>query len=79
MADSSYLLENRKIEAAQRFTALSALFDPVILRQFNACGVATGWQCWKVGAGGATLVRKIAELIGHSGRVLAIDIAAPCR
>ncbi|MCL2658434.1 MAG: methyltransferase domain-containing protein [Betaproteobacteria bacterium] len=74
MSGSDYLLENRKAEAAQRFAALSALFDPVTLRQFDACRMAAGWRCWEVGAGGAALVRKIAERAGHAGRVLATDI-----
>jgi hypothetical protein len=36
MSDPDYLLVNRKAEAAQRFAALSVLFDPVTLRQFDA-------------------------------------------
>ena len=73
---TDYLLENRKTEAAQRFASLSALFDPVTLRQFDACGMADGWRCWEVGAGGPALVRMIAERVGHTGHVLATDIDA---
>jgi ubiquinone/menaquinone biosynthesis C-methylase UbiE len=74
MSDTDYLLENRKTEAAQRFASLSALFDPGTLRQFDACGMAAGWRCWEVGAGGSALVRMIAERVGQAGRVLATDI-----
>lgn len=74
MSDTDYLLVNRKTEAAQRFAALSALFDPVTLRQFDACGLAGGWRCWEVGAGGPALVRMIAERVGDAGSVLATDI-----
>ena len=74
MAEEGYLLENRKSEAAERFTALSALFDPGTLRQFDACGMAEGWRCWEVGAGGPALVRKIAARVGDAGHVLATDI-----
>lgn len=74
MAGLDYLLENRKKEAAQRFTSLSALFDPVSLRQFDACGMVAGWRCWEVGAGGPALVRKIAGRVGPAGYVLATDI-----
>lgn len=76
MADSGYLLENRKKEAAQRLALLSALFDPASLRQFDACGMTRGWRCWEVGAGGPSLVRKIAERVGDTGSVLATDIDA---
>lgn len=74
MSVNEYLLENRKREAAVRFTALSKLFDPGTLRQFDACGVTAGWRCWEVGAGGPSLVRKMAGLVGRTGRVLATDI-----
>ena len=76
MPETDYLLENRKTEAAQRFAALSALFDPATLRQFDACGMAEGWRCWEVGAGGSALVRAIAGRVGHAGQVLATDIDA---
>jgi ubiquinone/menaquinone biosynthesis C-methylase UbiE len=71
---SDYLLENRKPGAAERFAALSSLFDPVTLRQFDACGMAPGWRCWEVGAGGSALVRAVAERVGRAGHVLATDI-----
>jgi SAM-dependent methyltransferase len=76
MAETDYLLENRKAEAAQRFAALSALFDPGTLRQFDACGMREGWRCWEVGAGGSALVRAVAARVGPEGRVLATDIDA---
>jgi ubiquinone/menaquinone biosynthesis C-methylase UbiE len=69
----SYLLDNQRIEAGQRLAALSAIYDPVSLRQFSACGICDGWRCWEVGAGGAALIQKIAECVGPTGRILAID------
>jgi SAM-dependent methyltransferase len=74
MSDTDYLLENQKTEAMQRFAALSALFDPVTLRQFDACGMAAGWHCWEVGAGGPALIQMLAERVGHAGHILATDI-----
>ena len=76
MSATDYLLENRKAEAAQRFAALSALFDPGTLRQLDACGMAAGWRCWEVGSGGSALVRVIAARVGGAGHVLATDIDA---
>jgi SAM-dependent methyltransferase len=76
MSDTDYLLENRKVEAAERFAALSALFDPGTLRQFDACGITHGWRCWEVGAGGSSLVRTVAQRVGPGGHVLATDIDA---
>lgn len=76
MSATDYLLENRKTEAAKRFAALSALFDPGTFRQFDACGMAAGWRCWEVGSGGSALVRAIAARVGGEGHVLATDIDA---
>ena len=74
MTTTGYLLQNARTEAAERFAALSALFDPVTLRQFDACGIAAGWRCWEVGAGGPGLVQAIAARVGPTGHVLATDI-----
>lgn len=76
MSESDYLLGNGKTEALERLAALSALFDPVTLRQFDACGMARGWHCWEVGAGGPALVQAMAKRVGPDGRVLATDIDA---
>ncbi len=69
-----YLLDNRALEAEQRFDSLAALFDPVTFRHLGALGIAAGWSCWEVGAGGTTVLRGLAERVGPSGRVLATDL-----
>jgi SAM-dependent methyltransferase len=72
--DEGYLLQNQQAEAGKRFDALSELFDPVTFRHLVAVGVAPGWACWEVGAGGASVPRWLAAQVGASGRVLATDI-----
>ncbi|HVW34745.1 MAG TPA: SAM-dependent methyltransferase, partial [Acidimicrobiia bacterium] len=42
MADSPYLLDNRRDEAGDRFAALAAVFDPLTIRHFDLLGVAPG-------------------------------------
>lgn len=74
MAESPYLLDNRKEEAGDRFTALAELYDPVTIRHFDTLGVGEGWQCLEVGAGGGSIVRHLSERVGANGRVLATDI-----
>jgi SAM-dependent methyltransferase len=74
VTNPNYLLDNRKVEAGQRFAALSAIYDPISWRQFHACGMAAGWHCWEVGAGGVALIQKLAEWVGPTGRILATDI-----
>jgi SAM-dependent methyltransferase len=74
MTESPYLLDNRKDEAADRFTALAALYDPMTISHFDTIGVGAGWRCLEIGAGGGSVVRHLAERVGPGGRVLATDI-----
>jgi SAM-dependent methyltransferase len=69
-----YLLDNRQKEAAQRFDAFAALFDPTTFRHIEAFGIGPGWRCWEVGAGGTSVVSWLAEKVGPTGKVVATDI-----
>lgn len=69
-----YLLANEQAEAGRRLHALSEVFDPVTFRHLAAVGVTTGWSCWEVGAGGASVPGWLAAQVGPSGRVVASDI-----
>ncbi len=73
-SDEGYLLDNQQAEAGRRFAALSELLDPVTFRHLSALGVAAGWTCWEVGAGGVSVPAWLAEQVGPSGRVLASDL-----
>jgi SAM-dependent methyltransferase len=74
MAESPYLLDNRKAEAGDRFEALAAVYDPMTAGHFDLLGVGPGWRCLEVGAGGGSVVRHLSERVGPTGRVLATDI-----
>jgi hypothetical protein len=69
-----YLLDNRAVEAGERFAALSAIFDASTFRHIDALGIGRGGRCWEVGAGGESIVRGLAARVGAEGRVLATDI-----
>jgi len=69
-----YLLDNSAAEAGERFEALAAIFDPTTFRHLDDLGVAAGWHCWEVGAGGPSVARWLAARVGATGRVLATDI-----
>jgi SAM-dependent methyltransferase len=69
-----YLLDNRQAEAGTRFNALATIFDPWTFRHLDQIGVAVGWRCWEVGAGGPSVPAWLAERTGPAGRVLATDI-----
>src|SRR3984957_7520402 len=69
-----YLLDNAAAAAGARFPAFGALFDPSTFRHMAALGLAPGWRCWEVGAGGSSVVRFLADRVGPDGCVLATDI-----
>ncbi|WP_460064406.1 methyltransferase [Streptomyces sp. YKOK-I1] len=69
-----YLLDNRQTEAAERFDAFAALFDPTTFRHLEGLGVGPGWRCWEVGAGGTSVVAWLAKKVGPTGKVVATDI-----
>ena len=73
-SDERYLLGNDAPEAMDRFTAFAALFDPITFGHFERLGLAGGWRCWEVGAGGTSVVHHLSERVGQSGRVVASDI-----
>ncbi|HEX7745805.1 MAG TPA: methyltransferase domain-containing protein [Micromonosporaceae bacterium] len=72
--DGGYLLDNQQAEAGTRFDALATLFNPSTFRHLDALGVAEGWRCWEVGAGGPSVPSWLAARVGPTGRVLATDI-----
>jgi 2-polyprenyl-3-methyl-5-hydroxy-6-metoxy-1,4-benzoquinol methylase len=71
---SPYTLDNAAPEAAQRFVSLSALFDPVTVRNLDGTGVSEGWRCLEVGTGGGSITRWLAGRVGATGHVLATDL-----
>ncbi|HEY7947403.1 MAG TPA: methyltransferase domain-containing protein [Acidimicrobiales bacterium] len=72
--DSGYLLDNRAAGTGTRLAALAAIFDPTTFRHLDALGLGEGWRCWEVGAGGASVVRWLAQRVGAGGRVVATDV-----
>ena len=74
MSDTRYVFDNAHGETRERFPALSDLYDDETIRCLQAIGVAPGWQCLEVAAGGGSIARWLAGQVGTSGRVLATDL-----
>ena len=74
MSDTRYVFDNAHGETRERFPALSDLYDDETIRCLQAIGVAPGWQCLEVAAGGGSIARWLAAEVGASGRVLATDL-----
>ena len=76
MADTRYVFDNAHGETRERFPALSDLYDDETIRCLQAIGVAPGWQCLEVAAGGGSIAQWLAGQVGTGGRVLATDLDA---
>jgi SAM-dependent methyltransferase len=64
-------------EQAARYAAISELYDPTTIAHLSRRGVAPGWRCLEVGAGGGSIARWMADRVGPTGYVLATDIDRP--
>ncbi len=74
MSDTRYVFDNAHGKTRERFPALSDLYDDETIRCLQAVGVAPGWQCLEVAAGGGSIAQWLAGQVGASGRVLATDL-----
>jgi SAM-dependent methyltransferase len=72
--DDGYLLDNRQVQAGQRFGALAEMFNPSTFRHIDALGISAGWRCWEVGAGGPSVPAWLAHRVAPGGHVLATDL-----
>ncbi len=73
---TEYLLSQRSAPDLERHRLglLQEFHDPLSVRQLEAIGVGEGWRCLDAGAGGGSLTRILAERVGATGSVLAIDL-----
>ena len=58
----------------ERLALLEAVHDPLTVRQLDRIGVAEGWHCLDVGAGGGSVTRMLADRVGRAGSVVATDL-----
>ena len=74
MNKSQYLLDNSHQQAGLRLEAISALFDETSFGHMRRLGLGSGWRCWEIGAGGASVPTFLGQAVGASGFVVATDI-----
>jgi len=73
---AEYLLSQRDLPEIERsrLTLLEEKHDPGTVEQLDAIGVGEGWRCVDVGAGAGSATRLLAQRVGSTGSVLAVDI-----
>jgi SAM-dependent methyltransferase len=74
VGESEYLLTNAREETVARFDALEEAFDDLTMGHLGRIGVAPGWRCLELGAGGGSIAAWLATQVGAEGRVVATDL-----
>ncbi|HKV43972.1 MAG TPA: methyltransferase domain-containing protein [bacterium] len=69
-----YAFDPTWIHARQRLRGLEQLLDAGTIRRLEALGVAEGWHCLEVGAGGGSIAEWLCQRVGRAGYVMATDL-----
>lgn len=82
--DTRYVFDNDSVHAVEQHRCLAEMLDPMTTARLARLGVADGWRCLEVGAGGGSVAGWLAHRVAPTGQVLATDIKpgrippAPC-
>jgi len=58
----------------RRLALIERIWDPATTAQLDRLGVANGWRCVDVGAGGGSIARWLRDRVGADGTVVAVDL-----
>ncbi|WP_208099191.1 methyltransferase domain-containing protein [Nostoc sp. 106C] len=73
--ESSYVFANSQhLRELERLQTIEKVFDPASRRRILATGLTAGWRCLEVGAGAGSVMRWMADIVGKSGSVVAVDV-----
>lgn len=71
---TGYALDSSWYAERDRLSSLTALYDEATTAFCERLGVGDGWRCAEVGAGTGSVAQLLADRVGPSGRVLAVDL-----
>jgi SAM-dependent methyltransferase len=71
---TAYALDPSWYAERDRLNSLTGLYDATTIELCEQVGVADGWRCAEIGAGTGSVARLLAERVGATGRVLAVDL-----
>jgi SAM-dependent methyltransferase len=75
MSDVDYVFsQNKDARERIRLEALQTVHDPVTRRLLDQIGLGLGSMCAEIGAGAGSIAQHMAEAVGPSGRVVALDL-----
>ncbi len=68
-----YPMWNSTDDEAARLGKLQGLHDDASVRRLRALGVGPGWDCLELGAGAGSIATWMADTVGTTGTVTAVD------
>jgi SAM-dependent methyltransferase len=71
---SEYVFDQAWHQERERQLTLEALHDEATTHRLATLGVSAGWRCLEVGCGAGSIARWLADRVGASGHVTAIDL-----
>jgi SAM-dependent methyltransferase len=76
MSEQLYILDNASALEYKRLDLMSKILDPWTHGYLAALGIGPGWHCLELGGGNGSITEWLAETVGFSGSVMAVDINA---
>jgi len=71
---NTYIFDPGWQKECDRLRGMETLFDRYTTQCLLDLGVSEGWQCLEVGCGAGSIALWLAEHVGSSGRVVAVDL-----
>ncbi|MBN1174467.1 MAG: methyltransferase domain-containing protein [Micromonosporaceae bacterium] len=72
--DSPYGFDNDTPDAANQVHMLAGIMDPDSVAALDPLGIRPGWRCLDVGPGAGSITHWLADQVGATGHVTALDI-----
>lgn len=75
MSEPGYVFQDTENQRElDRLRSIESIFDPATRRRLTLAGLKEGDHCLEIGAGAGSVMRWMAERVGPSGRVTAVDM-----
>lgn len=74
MSAQPYMFDNDSAVEYMRLDLMSKILDPWTRCYLAALGVGPGWRCLELGGGNGSITEWLAERVGSSGGVMAVDL-----
>ena len=76
MSERPYILDNASALEYKRLDLMAKILDPWTRGYLASLDVSPGWHCLELGGGNGSITEWLAQTVGMSGSVMAVDINA---